>query len=183
MNSSDQERQNAITTLAEMMKEIGVAMLTTVMPDGTLRSRPMIRAEPGFDGDLWFFTEMNAPKTKEVQRNAQVNLSFASPYDQQYVSISGTAELVRDERKAEILWDTKYAVWFPGDVDPSKLGFLKVAVERAEYWDASTSRMVQISGFAKAIFGGRRSRPTEHGTIEWPEAETVDNQPQKSPTQ
>ena len=47
----ESERQKAITSLVEMIKEIGVAMLTTVMPDGTLRSRPMISAEPEFGGD------------------------------------------------------------------------------------------------------------------------------------
>ena len=67
--TSDSERQKAITTLAEMIKEIGVAMLTTIMPDGTLRSRPMISAEPEFDGDLWFFTELAAPKVEEIQQN------------------------------------------------------------------------------------------------------------------
>ncbi|MEZ6097695.1 MAG: pyridoxamine 5'-phosphate oxidase family protein [Pirellulaceae bacterium] len=176
--TSEQERKEAITTLAEMINEIGVAMLTTVMPDGALRSRPMISAEPEFNGDLWFFTELDAGKIEEVQQNAQVNVSFASPHDQQYVSISGAAELVRDERKAEILWDANYSVWFPDDVDASQLGFLKVAVERAEYWDASTSRMVLIAGFAKAIFGGRHTQP-EHGKIEWPEKQAATDEPQE----
>lgn len=146
MTSSDQERQKAITTLAELIKEIGVGMLTTVTPDGTLRSRPMISAEPEFNGELWFFTEMEAPKVEEVQENAEVNVSFASPHDQHYVSISGPARLVRDERKAEILWKPKYSVWFPSAVEASTLGFIRVAVKRAEYWDASDSRMVQIAG-------------------------------------
>lgn len=175
--TSDKQRQEAISTLADMIKEIGVAMLTTVMPDGTLRSRPMISAEPEFDGDLWFFTKKTAPKVDEVQENTQVNVVFASPRDQHYVSISGVAQVVRDERKAEILWDPKYGVWFPGETDASNLGLLKVAVERAEYWDASTSHMVQIAGFAKAIFGGQRSKPAQHGKIEWPEE---DESPEQS---
>jgi general stress protein 26 len=179
--TSNPERQQAIVTLTEMIREIGVAMLTTVMPDGSLRSRPMISAELEFDGDLWFFTELEARKVEEVQENAHVNVSFASPQEQQYVSISGTAELVRDERKAEILWDPKYSAWFPDVTDASKLGFLKVGVERAEYWDASTSRMVQIAGLAKAIFGSRHAQPTEHGKIEWPEPTEATDHPREAP--
>jgi general stress protein 26 len=167
--TSNTERQKTIRSVAEMIKEINVAMLTTAMPDGVLRSRPMISAEPEFHGELWFFTEFDTKKVQEIKDNPQVNASFALPQEDIYVSISGTAELVRDQRKAEILWKDQYQAWLPNDVDPSQLGFLKVAVDRAEYWDASTSRMEQISSFTKAVFGGRRDQPVEHGKIEWPE--------------
>jgi hypothetical protein len=57
--------------------------------------------------------------------------------------------------------------------------FLGVAVERAEYWDASTSRMVRIAGFVKAVFGGSRAQPAEHGKVEGPEKEAATDQPRE----
>lgn len=124
------------------------------MPDITgseIRRRLIVLHRDGCDESL------------EVEENPHVNLGYSSPHDQQYVSISGTAELIRDERKTEDFCDPKYSDWFPEGVGVSKLGLLKVAVELAEYWDASTSRMVQIADFARTIFDRPPFPSTEHG--------------------
>lgn len=180
MPASDQQRQKAIKILDDLIDEIDFAMLTTVMPEGNLRSRPMISIDQKFDGDLLFFTEMDTTKVSQVQDNPHVNVGYASPQNQQYVSISGSAQLLHNERKAETLWDPKYGKWLPEDLDVSQLGLLKVSVELAEYWDASTSRMVQIADFAKSIFGGHASHATEHGKIEWSTEGEADEQRQKT---
>ncbi len=61
-------------TLRDMIKDIRIAMLTTVDEDGTLRSRPMGTQDVESDGDLWFFTYDPSGKTEEVKRDQQVNL-------------------------------------------------------------------------------------------------------------
>ena len=61
------DRSEAIKKLVEMIQGIRVAMLTTAMPDGTLRSRPMATQQTEFDGDLWFFTEASSGKVHEIQ--------------------------------------------------------------------------------------------------------------------
>jgi len=93
------DRDEQIEKLAEMVKDIEFAMLTTVEPDGSLRSRPMATQKIEFDGDLWFFTRASAPKVDDVEREQNVNASFARPEGQQYVSVSGKARLVRDRAK------------------------------------------------------------------------------------
>ncbi len=50
------EQEVNMSKLASMIRAIKVAMLTTVNPDGSLRSRPMATQEAPFDGTLWFFT-------------------------------------------------------------------------------------------------------------------------------
>src|SRR5690242_12481190 len=76
-----------------MIKDIKFAMLVTEQEDGTLRSRPMATQQAEFEGELWFFTAMDAPKVAEVRHHAKVNLSYAEPEDQKYVSVSGTCEV------------------------------------------------------------------------------------------
>jgi len=88
--------------LRDMVKDIDFCMLTTIDEDGDLRSRPMsVNGDIDPDGDLWFFTAASSHKVWEVQESPMVNVSFADPKDQRYVSISGTAELVRDRGKIE----------------------------------------------------------------------------------
>lgn len=148
------DRNESIKKLGELIKDIKFAMLTTAEEDGTLRSRPMATQQTEFDGSLWFFTNSNAPKVDEVQRHQKVNVSYAEPKDQKYVSISGTAELVRDRQKIEELWNPTYKAWFPKGLEDPDLGLLKVSVEQAEYWDSPSSAVVRIVGFVKSVFTG-----------------------------
>lgn len=146
-----------IEKIRDLIKDIRFAMLTTIDEDGSLRSRPMGTQEAEFDGDLWFFTGASSAKVDEVERDERVNVSYAAPDDNRYVSISGTARLVRDRAKAKELWNPVLKAWFPDGLDDPDLALLRVRVEKAEYWDAPSSKMVQLAGFVKAIVTGKRA--------------------------
>jgi general stress protein 26 len=144
-----------VKRLGEKIKGIRIAMLTTFHEDGTLRSRPMATQQMEFDGDLWFLTYADSPKVGEVQKDQQVNLSYAAPDDNRYVSVSGTAQLVRDRQKIDELWNPFYKAWFPNGKDDPNIALLKVNVTSAEYWDASSSKMVMLYHIAKSAITGK----------------------------
>ena len=154
--TQEADRADAIKTLGALIKDIKFAMLTTVEDDGSLRSRPMATQQAEFDGDLWFFTGASSAKVGEVQRDRQVNVSYADTDGQRYVSVSGTAQLVRDRAKIKELWNPIFKAWFPDGLDDPDLALLKVAVERAEFWDSPSSKVVQLYGFVKAVATGKR---------------------------
>ncbi len=163
------DQNESIKKLHELIKDIRFAMLTTVEEDGTLRSRPMATQEFEFDGNLWFFTNANAPKVDEVKHDQHVNLSYAEPDKQKYVSVSGKAELVRDRQKIEELWNPIYKAWFPQGLDDPNLSLLKVSVDKAEYWDSPSSQVVRLFGFVKAAVTGKPiSNAGENEKIEAP---------------
>lgn len=159
------DRNEAIRKLGEMIEGIDFAMMTTVETDGTLRSRPMSTQQIEFDGDLWFFTRASAPKVDEVRRDERVNVSYAKPEDQRYVSISGTAEIVRDREKIKELWSPALKAWFPKGLEDPDIALLKVNVEQAEYWDSSSSAMAHVFGFVKALATGQSYQPGENEKI------------------
>lgn len=161
MNTSNSSKDD-IQLLGEKIKGIKIAMMTTAESNGALRSRPMATQDTAFDGELWFFTETNTPKVDEVERNQQVNLSYANPDKECYVSISGSTELVRDQQKIEQLWKPLYKAWFTQGLDDPNLALLKVTVESAEYWDAPSSKMVQLASFAKAMVTGQSAQLGEN---------------------
>jgi general stress protein 26 len=152
-------KTTALEQLREKIKGIRIAMLTTIDEDGSLHSRPMATQETELDGDLWFFTPATSPKVGEIGRDQRVNLSYADPDDQRYVSVSGTARLVRDRAKAKELWNPLLKAWFPQGLDDPDLALLRVHVEKAEYWDSPSSKMVQLAGFLKAVTTGKRYEP------------------------
>ena len=158
------KRQESIGKLNELINDIQFVMLTT-MDGGVLRSRPMQTQEFEFDGDLWFFTSLKTHKTEEIERDNRVNVAYAAPDDNTYVSVSGTASIVQDKAKIEELWNPILKAWFPEGLDDPNLCLLKVSVEQAEYWDSPSSTIVQIAGFVKALVTGQSAKGGENEKI------------------
>jgi len=109
------------------------------------------------DGDLWFFTSDNGHKIDEINSDNRVNVAYSKPEDNTYVSVSGTAEVSKDRAKIEELWSPVLKAWFPEGLEDPTLCLLKVSVEEAEYWEASSSTLVQLFGFVKAMATGQEA--------------------------
>ena len=160
-------RKDAVEKLGSLIKDIKFAMLTTVHEDGSLHSRPMATQQQEFDGDLWFFTKADSSKVEDARRERHVNVSYAEPENQKYLSVSGTAEIVRDRAKMEELWNPIYKAWFPKGLEDPEIALLKVNVEGAEYWDTPSAKMVQLIGYVKAMVTGEpyKASKDEHDKV------------------
>jgi general stress protein 26 len=156
-------RQESIEHLKQLTEGIDFAMLTT-HAGGHLRSRPMSTQEMDSNGDLWFFTSEDTHKVEEIEANPQVNVAYSAPDDNTYVSVSGTASVVKDRAKIEELWNPVLKAWFPKGLDDPTLCLLKIEVEEAEYWDSPSSTIVQLAGFVKALVTGQ-SADGDYGKI------------------
>ncbi len=165
MTTHEKHEEN-VAKLREMIKGIEFAMLTTADDDGSLRSRPMATQKVEFDGDLYFFTKAGAPKVDEVERDRHVCVSYAAPEEQCYVSMSGTALLMRDRQKMEELWSPVLKAWFPGGLADPELALLKISVTQAEYWEGPSSTVVYLVGLAKAFVVGETYRPGENEKLD-----------------
>jgi general stress protein 26 len=152
--------------LFDMIKDIRVAMMTTVDADGSLRSRPMWTQKPDANGDLWFMTKLDSSKTAEISREHKVGLAFSEPDDQNYVSVSGHAEIVRDKNAIEEHWQESMRTWFPNGKDDPELALIKVTPEYGEYWDAPSSTMLHAYGYVKASLTGERPHPGGEGKVD-----------------
>jgi general stress protein 26 len=130
--------------LRKLLKGFRVAMLTTVAPGGALRSRPMVTVRAQNDGGVWFLTRAGTPKVDEVQENQRVSVGYASARDGRYVSLSGTATVVKDPQRVQDLWRKRHRRWFPQGKQDPELAALRVRIDRAEYWDEQTGQMVAL---------------------------------------
>jgi general stress protein 26 len=140
--------------LYEMIKSVKIAMMTTIDTDGTLHSRPMHSQEADEHGDLWFFTQIQSPKVTEVSRDNLVNLAYADPDKQHYVSVSGKAEIVRDKAKIEEKWSEGMRTWFPQGTDDPQIALIRVHPVKGEYWDSPSSTVLHLYGYVKATLTG-----------------------------
>jgi general stress protein 26 len=90
--------------LRDKIKDIRIAMLTTLEQDGDFHTRPMATHEVDTDGTMWFFTYDNSHKVDEVKNDHRVSVAFSDPGSELYVSTTGTAEVVKDKAKINDLW-------------------------------------------------------------------------------
>lgn len=155
--------------LWDLIKDIRFAMFTTRHGNGHLHSRPMTTQNGKIDEDtsLWFFMSRKGEVVGDLSAGeSTVNVTYADPGKDSYVSVSGTAAVVDDKAKIEALWNKMNAAWFPKGVNDPDLALVQVRITHAEYWDVKESKVVQLFKMAKAAVTG--SPPTdmgEHGKL------------------
>ena len=161
--SAVQQRQNDLEKLRTMVKDIDFCMLTTVDENGDPHSRPMSsNGDIDPNGDIWFFTGASSHKVSEISNLPKVNVSFADPDNQNYVSITGTAQLVRDRKKIDELWRPEFKMWFPKGKDDPEVALLKVNLEKAEYWDSPSSTIGFALDFVSSLVTGKEPDSSEN---------------------
>ena len=161
--SAVQQRQNDLEKLRTMVKDIDFCMLTTVDENGDPHSRPMSsNGDIDPNGDIWFFTAASSHKVSEISKLPKVNVSFADPDNQNYVSITGTAQLVRDRKKIDELWRPEFKMWFPKGKDDPEVALLKINLEKAEYWDSPSSTIGFALDFVSSLVTGKEPDSSEN---------------------
>lgn len=145
--------------IADLVKGIRIAMMTTLAPDGSIDARPMavpsaVQDTP-FDGTLWFLTRQGSDKVGEIHRDRHVTLTFANPSDSKYISLKGRATVAYDRSKIQELWNNMYKAWFPKGQDDPEIAVLRVDISEGEFWEASDSKLIVYAKYlAAAATGG-----------------------------
>ena len=163
-----QRREDYLQKLRGLVKDIDFCMLTTVDETGHLHSRPMSsNGDIDPDGSLWFFTSASSHKVDEIAKLPKVSVSFADPDNQRYVSISGTAQLVRDRKKIAELWRPEFKMWFPNGKDDPDVALLRVSTEQAEYWDSPASTIGYVLNFVSSLVSGKEPDLGENRKVQF----------------
>ena len=167
MTAPTQTRENDLEKLRELVKDIDFCMMTTVDERGDLHSRPMSsNGDIDADGDIWFFTNASSHKVSEIEKLPKVNVSFADPDNQRYISVSGTAQLVRDQAKIDELWRPQFKIWFPEGKDDPEVALLRIRLEKAEYWDSPSSTIGYALSFVSSLVTGKQPDLGENRRID-----------------
>lgn len=147
-------------TLWTLIKDIRFGMLTHRTANGMLHAHPLTTQNRRMDAqtELYFFIPKSGELYERLLTDGEVNVSYADPGDDSYVSLSGQARFVDDLAQKEALWSTAAQAWFPGGHTDPNLALLAVRIRHAEYWDVHESKMVQLLKMAKAAVTGEPPR-------------------------
>jgi general stress protein 26 len=160
-----QVKTSPIETYQSLIKDIKTGMLTTQDSEENLHSRPMYATKVDDHGVLWFFTDAFSGKVDEIKRYPNVNVNFASPNQQDYLSISGKAYLIQDRAVMKDYFSTAVKAWFPKGLDDPKLALLRIVPDEAEYWDATSNKAIRLFKLGKALAKGEPYDGGKHEKI------------------
>lgn len=134
--------QLTLSDVAEKMRGIDIAILSTKTDAGTIASRPMSNnGNVDFDGDSYYFTFDTTQTVSDITRDPNVTLAFTGKQglltgtSSFYAAVEGTAEVIRDKAAFEQHWVSDLENWFKDGVDTPGLVLIKVEAERIKYWN------------------------------------------------
>jgi general stress protein 26 len=146
-----------LAELAEKMKEIDFAILSTRTEGGAIAARPMSNnREVEYDGDAFFFACGDTRTVADIERDPRVGLAYqgksgllgARPF---FLTVEGRAELIRDEAAFAEHWTRDLDRWFERGTGTPGLVLLKVAAERIHYWDGGEEGEIEVAAGREAV--------------------------------
>ena len=152
--------------LRRLLKGMPIGMLTTQTAGGVTHSRPMLTHQVDESGWLWFLTDRHSRKTWELGQNPHATIAFQSAKGDRFISVQGTAVVVRDPVKIRRLWNPTLRSWFPKGRNDPEIVLVAVRVERAEYWIVPRSRVARVFGALKGLVTGVRYEAGTHGFLD-----------------
>ena len=167
-NSASSDNDTGRMRLWGMIKDIRFAMFTSRHANGHLHARPMTTQNSSVDEDasLWFFMSRRGEPVADLVLEPLVNVAYADPDANRYVSVSGTAEVVDDAGKKQQLWTKAAAAWFPGGSTDADLALVQVRIIHANYWHNDESKMMQLLHMASAVVSGKAATLGEKTRID-----------------
>jgi general stress protein 26 len=130
-----------LSDIAEKMRDIDFAMLSTRTEGGAVAARPMSNnRDVEFDGDSYFFTCDDTRTVQDIRRDSNVGLGYQSksgmlgmkPF---FITVEGRAELIQDKARFAEHWTKDLDAWFKDGIDTPGLTLIKVVAQRLHYWD------------------------------------------------
>ena len=151
--------ENDLDRVWDIMEDISVCMVTT-HAGGRMRSRPMHAIPDRDENAIYFITDTRGAKDEEFAAAPDVCLAFADIGDNTYLSVTGTAVVLRDPAKAEEFWSTEAQAWWPRGPHDQAVRVLRVEPEHAEYWD---TRGNSVTVALKLMAARMTGKPPELG--------------------
>lgn len=151
-----------LATVAEIMKDTRIAVLTYVGPGGSLVSTPMGMQDFEHPGTIWFLTERDTDKVRAIEADPRVNVSCHS--DSGWVSLSGTATVSEDRAKLRELWDASAGAFMSGGPDDPDNVLLRIDGETAEYWESPGKVAIAVQ-MAKGLVSDDKPDLGDNATV------------------
>ena len=137
--------EKSLSEIAERMRDIDIAMLSTHTEGGAIAGRPMSNnRDVDYDGDSFYFTWEKSRMVDDIQGNPKVSLAFQGKKAFS-VAVEGQAEVIKDKSAFKGHWTPDLDQWFEDGIDTKGVVMIKVSATRLHYWDGEDEGEVKLS--------------------------------------
>ena len=136
--------------VAEKMRDIDFAMLSTRTDGGAIAARPMSNnRDVEYDGDSWFFALEDTRTAQDIFAEPSIGLAMQGAKGllgkpPLFLSIEAQAEIVRDKAVFEEHWQDELERWFEQGVDTPGLVLIKAHASRIHYWTGEDDGEIRV---------------------------------------
>lgn len=157
-------REDANKKIKEIADAADICLFTTDLTHLPLQTRPMSRQLVDDEGNLWFFSDKDSDKNRDIEKDNRVQLFFSNKASSEYLSLYGTASIIIDREKAHELWSAPVKIWFK-DADDPNLTIIKVVPEDGYYWDTKDGKLVSLFKMVVGAITGKELDGSVEGRI------------------
>jgi general stress protein 26 len=146
--------------LWDLIKDTRFCMLAHRHADGSLHSHPLTTQNKTLadDGCLYFFVSRSSEVGQRLQQDGNVNLAYANPDKDTWVSVTGTARVLEDLARKKELFNPIAKAWFPGGAEDPDMELVEVRIAVAEYWNVKENKLLQMLKMGKAALTDTRPK-------------------------
>lgn len=126
------DTQYDAATIAGMIDDLRIGMMTTATADGSLLARPMTTQEVDGEQNLWFIVQRSSDQARAIAARPVVNVAYAGKGT--WVSVAGRASIVDNTARLKDYWSRMAEAFTEGGPDDPDNVLIKVTTESAEYW-------------------------------------------------
>ncbi|MBP1858099.1 pyridoxamine 5'-phosphate oxidase family protein [Rhizobium herbae] len=138
--------EKSLSEVAQKMRDIDIAMLSTHTDGGAIAARPMSNnGEVDYDGDSYYFTWEKSRMVDDIKKNSKVGLSFLGKKAFS-IAVEGEADVIKDKEAFKERWTPDLGDWFKDGIDTKGMVMIKVSAVRAHYWDGEDEGEVKLTG-------------------------------------
>ena len=165
-NQTNLRNQEAIDKVKQLAKDIDICLFcTNIKVDEGESARPMSTQDADEEGNLWFFSDKNSIKNKEIENDKNVRLYYSHPSKSSYMVLNGEAEIIFDRQKVDEIWSPLVKTWFKEGKDDPNISLIKVTPKNAYYWDVEGNQMINFFKMIASVATGTTLVDAKEGTI------------------
>ena len=154
----------ALEKIKEMVGHTRTCQMLTLLDKRPICCRPMGVQKMDELGRMKFLSHKNSNKNKEISTSNEVQLVFINDGDNEYLSLFGTAEIYRDQKEIDEMYNKFADNWFEGKNDPN-VTIIRFTPKEGRYCDTKHGKFIQYAGMLIGALTGKNASDGVEGKI------------------
>lgn len=154
----------ALKKIKEIVGHVRTCQMLTALDKRPMACRPMGVQNIDDLGRMRFLSHKNSNKNQEIGSSSEMQLVFINDSDNEYLSLYGEAEIYRDQKEIDEMYNQFANNWFEGKEDPN-ITIIRFSPREGRYCDTKHGKIIQWAGMIVGAITGKNASDGIEGKI------------------